>query len=1681
MSPARYLAALLLILGISIFCPPSPAQLPNVTGATITPTPGVGHDYLKMLNETVDPASGALSLRIAIPVPPGRGLTLPFAFTYDSNSSTLLQTNPGAVGWSYAKGLFEGGAWSNTLPQLTANLQQYLIPNTASACYSSVGYMFQDSNGSRHSLRVSAVISNTNPNINPACQYTNWSQQLSGGDDFVQANLLGIGNGAGNYNSYGAGVGSVQIADAHGTVYTFADSQFPGSGEWNCSSVAISGPQVVQGLSFSMPSKIEDTNGNTITISNPCGASTFSISDTTGRPALTFQTNWYTINSHINSVTVSGETTPYTVGAFTATGNPGSVSVNSTTIFDSGGCGLVPNVSGTPGHSSISLPNGQSYQFSYDGTYGFINKITFPSGGYISYTWGLNPKSAVVSFTSQQGQKGGCVDVYDKPAITHRYVSYDGTTIALQQDFSYSTSPITSSSQFWTTKQTVVTTHDLIRGTSYATTYSYTPIYIGALPNATTPTSPFVVSAENEIPVESSIVYKDFSGKTLKTVTKGWADQYTLSCELETLDNGAISGKYYGYGPGHVPTDIKEFDFGQLTAATCNSNATPAREKSTTIQNFPPTPLFPSAASIFDRPQSVSIYSNGALAAQTVYSYDQVSVASVANLPSGTHDETNYGSGSSSPRGNATTVTRKCLQSCTDSTTTYTFDETGQVLTQKDPCGNAACSNITGTNHTTTYSYADNYDSNPTSSTNAYLTKVTDPLGHITSYKYAYADGQLISSTDQNSLVTNYLYADFMRRLTETDRPDGGSTVLSYNDTPPTPSLTTATKINTTTTETTVAIKDGMGHFTHSQLTSDPQGTVYTDTAYDGLGLVYTVSNPYRSGSDPTSSPGTTTYVYDALGRKLTQTYPDNSVLTTAYCGPNTLVTDPSKRWRRSRSDAFGRLVEVDEPNAVGATDNSNACPGTGEPIWITSYTLNALNDLTNVVQNGSHQRSFTYDSLSRLLTSTNPEVGTLTYTYDANGNVLTKKDARAITTTYGYDALNRELTRTYSDGTPTVTTTYDQTTCVGLPGMTCQNIGHRTSMTDAAGSESWAYKENNQTLDRPHILVDQRTTGGVTKTGTYYSDMAGNITQWVYPTGRTMYTAISAANRMVEVYNGPAYAAAQYPASPGCPINIVCYTPQGTIYSMSLYHSSTFNGLNILETYNSRLQPQEIKASSTGGNAMDISYSYTDPVNGGNAGHVFSITHNLNNSRTQNFTYDQLNRITSAGTFATTGGNCWGYQYTYDAWANLTSQSGWTPNYNGCSQTVMAPVTADANNHISAFSYDAAGNATGETGFTYTWDAESQLKTDGTFTFGYDGDGRRVSGVSYYWYGPNGEILGTTDGSGTTEEEYVYLGGRRLAAISGTRVRLYASDSLGSARVITDDTGAVYYDADFTPFGGERAYKFSYPTIFKFEGKIRDYETGNDDFGARYYSNRFGRWLSADWSNVPTPVPYANLTNPQTLNLYSMVADDPESFADLDGHLDPQYNCNNNGAICTGGMFEKDENQQAIVGQTPTQQSAQNQNQTQTQQNQQTQQQPQQPSAASVGVLALPILARAGVGALEGGEAGGAAGTVEPGGGNVVGALAGAAIGGAVAALAPTIYSQSKEALKKVGSQLERALDHVGKLNGPDQNPNPRGGWKQTIRDAANQIDKQAGRISNQNLSNAARFTAQLLRGLVD
>ena len=46
------------------------------------------------------------------------------------------------------------------------------------------------------------------------------------------------------------------------------------------------------------------------------------------------------------------------------------------------------------------------------------------------------------------------------------------------------------------------------------------------------------------------------------------------------------------------------------------------------------------------------------------------------------------------------------------------------------------------------------------------------------------------------------------------------------------------------------------------------------------------------------------------------------------------------------------------------------------------------------------------------------------------------------------------------------------------------------------------------------------------------------------------------------------------------------------------------------------------------------------------------------------------------------------------------------------------------------------------------------------------------------------------------------------------------------------------------------------------------------------------GRFMSPDWSPKPLPVPFADLGNPQSLNLYSYVGNNPLSRADSDGHF---------------------------------------------------------------------------------------------------------------------------------------------------------------------------------------------------
>ena len=266
--------------------------------------------------------------------------------------------------------------------------------------------------------------------------------------------------------------------------------------------------------------------------------------------------------------------------------------------------------------------------------------------------------------------------------------------------------------------------------------------------------------------------------------------------------------------------------------------------------------------------------------------------------------------------------------------------------------------------------------------------------------------------------------------------PDGGQVSVCYSDTS---CGTSSYPLTATVTKKTGEVSgdevsrttyDGLARpiLSQTQTSANFATSINEATTYDNLGRVYMVSNPYYATTDATY--GSTTFNYDASGRKVNQTDSDGSSRQTwIYSGNSVLYQDENgNQWNRTE-DALGRLTKVVEPS--GATSS---------PSLETDYGYDPLDNLVSVRQwggvsgsTGAENRTFTYDSLSRLLCASNPEnsfascpttatnsytTGTTGYRYDANGNVLSKTDARSIVTSYLYDSLNRVLSKSYSNDT---------------------------------------------------------------------------------------------------------------------------------------------------------------------------------------------------------------------------------------------------------------------------------------------------------------------------------------------------------------------------------------------------------------------------------------------------------------------------------------------------------------------------------------------------------------------------------------------------------------------------------------------------------------------------------------
>jgi RHS repeat-associated protein len=1177
-------------------------------------------------------------------------------------------------------------------------------------------------------------------------------------------------------------------------------------------------------------------------------------------------------------------------------------------------------------YDGVSWTSSPQWSFQYatnaDGSnYGDLTQITLPTGGTIKYSWGtgtlcgLNPPATPVSrmvlsrtLNANDGV-GNQTSTYSGASGLGVNSFSNTVTDAANNDTGHGISGIAGSCSLYETETDYFAGtgagRKLLKSVQTAYTSTANPFDVYGDGTATAANvEPTSVTTKWPIPNTTNFL--------VSQVQTDWDQSFSFTTfpGNPTMTTGGTYGlpietREYGYAVNSPGLLLRKTDY--TYAALSNSNYL--------------------SANLLDLVTQKTVYDgSGSKVEQTNYTYDGTTLQS----PGVTEQHASLAN--PGYRGNLTLV-QEWLNTTGGLVTTQqtSYYDTGMPYQATDV-----------RNNLTTYSYSSaNYG--------AYLTQTQYPntgspaVSHSISGGYDFNTGLLTSFTDQNSQTSNYNY-DLLGRMTSASYPDGGSVGFSYTDTVPW-QIQKTVAITNSVNKVTNSVFDGLGRVSETQLLHDPDCTtgsalVKVDYAY---GNDTTQNTHYNTVTTPyCDTPGTvfglpTRTDSDALGRVAKVTETDGSLVTTSYAanttGFTTTVSDEAGITRKSQTDGLGRLAYVwEDPNVKN---------------FETDYLYSTLGNLTSVTQKGdgsqsARTRSFTYDSLSRLLSATNPESGLISYTYSNSptyscagspGIVCTRTaplpnqtGTATVTTTNTYDQLNRLTSKSYKDGnnpdpyTVTAQFGYDGSALSGCtiapPGdPDTYPTGRRTSMCDGSGGTSWVHDKMGR------VKQERRSVGaqGVNHYIDYTFNLDGSLGVLQTPPMKTLNYTYSRAGRSTQLVDST--------DSINFALNAT-YAPPGELTAVTLGSGTGFNGFTVANAYNNRLQPTLLSATNSTTGSTVFSDSFDFHLGAGDNGNVYKVVNNRDTThgRDQNFTYDSLNRILS-GQSSGTGGTSWGDTYVIDPWGNLTNMN--PISGKGYGQNFQA-APASVQNQLNGYCNDSAGNLVLNTSCpqppgtaftpTYYYDAENRLVWTSGYRYIYDADGQRVekcqaasattacptSGTTgtLYWRGTGSETLAETDLGGIQQEEYIFFNGERIArrdvSSTGATVGLhyYFSDHLGTHGVVetltTSGTTSCDQDIDYYPYGGEENDYCTTPVLHhhKFTGKERDTESGLDNFGARYHASSLGRFMTPDWAAKPVTVPYAHFGNPQSLNLYSYVQNNPTTMGDPDGHCPDDSAC---------------------------------------------------------------------------------------------------------------------------------------------------------------------------------------------
>jgi RHS repeat-associated protein len=753
-----------------------------------------------------------------------------------------------------------------------------------------------------------------------------------------------------------------------------------------------------------------------------------------------------------------------------------------------------------------------------------------------------------------------------------------------------------------------------------------------------------------------------------------------------------------------------------------------------------------------------------------------------------------------------------------------TYDSAGQVTRQEDGTGAVTTFSYTKTSgglDETDVTYPDGgittdvygggmllKSIDPLGGTTSYVynrffepTVITDPLGHVTTSIYD-ASGNLTSQVDPLGDAQDWTY-DSHNNLTQYLDADLKSTAYTYNPMDEPTSVTVP-------------------------------GGGKTTFAYDSAGSLISSVDP--RGNAPGGDPARyrTTYTYNRSGELASVTSPDGDTTATTYdaMGYPLTVTDPLGHVTRYGYDSADQLTSV-------------TAPGGG----VTRYAYDGDGNLISLTDPGGSTWTYAYDADNRLSAVTSPLGQVTRYSYDGDGNQATETDARGIVTTTSYNADDRPVEISYSDGTPSVSYSYDAD-------------GDVTSITDATGRRTLAY-------DADGDLV--RATGPSSGSFTYAYDPAGNIISRTYPDGTTVSYGYNSAEEITSMIEGSAKTTYAYdPAG-----NLVSTTEPDGVTETRHYDDAAQltsitdqRGATTLDAYGLTLNAdgQPVKALTSQDGATQPPWYYTYDT----AGQLASAC--------------QTTAAPSSCSAARGGGET---AWTYDPAGNMLTQvaGGTTTSYSYNADSELTKATTPTT--TVSYGYNADGDLTSAGADSYAYNGAGELAsattTAGTYTYTYD-DAGNLSAVS-----DNGNLKQTitwdlnnplplaveqsSPGGGT--ENLVYNPNATLNAISTTAGTSYAiTDWLGSVTGLVSSSGAQVSSTTYTPYGtpattGAPASPIGYADSYTLPGS-----GGLDDMHARDYDPATATFATVDPLLITSAEPY------------TYVADDPVADTDATGMI---------------------------------------------------------------------------------------------------------------------------------------------------------------------------------------------------